>query len=260
MSKRMFSGGVRVHICVGCKTRGWQRGLFFHLQPNVETFRGFFTSWSRFLSFFCSRKEIRFLKAFTGSELGIRKKKTVRIFGGSVVMWGVDNTFPATKARASARERASEEARRPVWRRKHSHHYSKEDISGDSGSLWSWRWRRRGGTWRKHSCSEFEAVSSWFAAKNEKEPPPDDDGSSETLTHAARVGVNIVSPFCAAGPRRTRPSGRKCKKTSMVAWIMRGDVETSRAAARASFSDTPSSAPCHGQQWDSRPGLFGDAN
>lgn len=37
---------------------------------------------------------------------------------------------------------------------------------------------------------------------------------------------------------------------------MKGDVETSRVTARARFWATPSSAPCHGQQWDARPGLF----
>ncbi len=42
----------------------------------------------------------------------------------------------------------------------------------------------------------------------------------------------------------------------MEMFSMKGDAETSRATARARFSDTPSSPPCHGQQWDARPGLL----
>lgn len=33
----------------------------------------------------------------------------------------------------------------------------------------------------------------------------------------------------------------------MEMFVMKSDVETSGATALASFADTPSSAPCHGQ-------------
>lgn len=42
----------------------------------------------------------------------------------------------------------------------------------------------------------------------------------------------------------------------MEMFVMKSDVVTSGATAQASFADTPSSAPCHGQLWDARPGLL----
>lgn len=99
---------------------------------------------------------------------------------------------------------------------------------------------------------------SEFGARFDAEREPDDDGRK--IIHVAALGIHVISlPAVLLGGYPTKGSNRgarttppppqkQCKHTLLDMFVTKDDAETSSASARPSLSDTPSSAPCHGQQ------------
>lgn len=100
---------VRVSPCgrifrpyVGSEQRVWQRGLLFHLQPAWTHFQGSSRPGHGFFSlnsgvFLWSALCKGFAGALSEIFFLFSKKVSVRSFGGSLVMWGADNTFEQQK-------------------------------------------------------------------------------------------------------------------------------------------------------------------